>query len=358
MAVRFERNTGHNVRVVSASVDGRAALDNYRTLMDVGSPRLDVIQLPEAWIPALADGLAVIDAAPSDAASSEALMKLGIHRERQVAWPQQVAVTLLYMRNELVNEARPDDWSDVRGSLLSARDDTAEGLAFGGAGATMFPLFVDWVYSFGVRDLNDRPQLVAALQLLNDTIGTIAAPGLVETTASSALDSFVKGNIGALVGRSTMGQAISASDIASQVATFVRPNATDEMTDTPRLVSTWLVGVPRFSPHQDAARELAAFMVSEEEQRRAAIGFGLAPARMALYDDPEVRGLSPVMEQIAANVDNLVPLPVPYFGSTYLEVADQVAEAVRAMLRGEADPPATAAVIVRMIRSALRRANT
>ncbi|MCF3932714.1 extracellular solute-binding protein [Acuticoccus sp. M5D2P5] len=354
-AARFSEQTGHTVRVVAADTAGRSALENYRTLMDVGSPRLDVIQLSESWVPALAPDLATLGTIADPDQVPAALTELGEANGRIVAWPQHIAVTLLYVRGGIAGAEPFDDWSDLRGTLLDLPDDGADGLVFGGAGSTMFPLFLDWFYSFGGQDLSDRRTLTAALQLLNDTIGVIAAPGLVDTTAGDAMAEFTAGRSAALVARSTTFDSVSTSQIGEDLVTILRPNANADDPTTPRLVSTWLVGVPRFSPNQESAKQLAAFLVSDAEERRAAVEFGVAPARTALFEDPEVHSVNPIMANIAESLPFLTPLPVDKYGEAYLDLADGVAETVREMLRGDTDGATAASTIVRMVRAAERR---
>ena len=118
------------------------------------------------------------------------------------------------------------------------------------------------------------------------------------------------------------------------------------------MLSTWYVGVPRDSPQQAPARELAAFLVSQAEQRRAALAGALAPTLRPLYREAAVRDAAPAFAQIAAHLSDLAPPPVARYGTAYLDLADAVAEAVRAMLRGESSREETVSRIVREVRRA------
>ena len=354
-AARFARQSGHTVRVVSADPNGRTSLENYRALFDVQSPRIDVLQFPESWIPALGGDLATL---PEPPAGTElpGILEIGRDAGRLVGLPQHVAVTLLFMRSDVLGDD-PKAWSDLRDSLMSAPSDGANGLAFGAAGPTLFPLFLDWVYSVGASGLQDHDALLTALQLLNSAIGSVTTSGVTSTTAQGAINDFTSGITAALVARSTALTAVRSSAVAQDVATVLRPQGRGEEGTSPLLVSTWYTGVSRHSRSSEAATELAAFMTSEAEQRRAALAYGLAPTWRALYDEDDILAVNAVLRIIGESVDQLVAAPVDRYGANYLDLADDVGAAVRDMLNGEADPEATTRVIELAARRASRQVN-
>lgn len=354
-AARFGEATGNTVRVVSADATARDALDRYGALFGVASPRLDVIQFPEGWGPALAGDLATLTPPQGAEGFIPQLLSGGRFGGRLVGLPQTLAITLLFLRDDVVKASDPSVWANVREALVAAPADGAAGLSFGGAGPTLFTFFLDWLYSYGASGLDDRGTLLSALQAIDQAVGTITSPTVVATTPAEALTDFTNGNTAALVARSTALPAVRASPLSDEIRAVVRPSSSALSDPAPILASVWYLGVSRYSAHQEAAAELARFLVSPETERLSAVDYGLAPTRAALYRDAEVVAASPVFEKIAAAIPQMRLPPVARYGLGYLDLSDRVSEAVRQMLRGEAEPEATAAAIVRAARRASRQ---
>lgn len=346
-ARRFEAQTPHTVRVVGAEAAGRATLERYRALFSVTSPRLDVLQFPDAWVPALADDLATLEGATAPDALPAAVSG-GIDTGRLVGLPQHVALTLLLLRRDItINE--PQLWSELREALISGPVDGPRNLALGGAGPSLFPLFLDWATSFGAADLTDRDALERALEVMNESIGSVASAEVAVSTPAQAADDFAAGEAAALVTRSiTLDPEVLLGPV-SDVATLLRPRGASSPDDPPLVVTTWYVGVSRHTRRLEPALALARHLGSPQEQRRAAIDFGLAPASLPLYDDPMVQATGPVVRRIAERIDRLQPPPVAAYGLAYLQLADDVAAAVRQMLSGELTPQGTSEAIARAV---------
>lgn len=354
-AVRFGEATGHQVRVVAADPAGRDALERYGALFGIGSPRLDVIEFPEAWAPALAADLATLEPPAGAVGIMPQLLAGGRSGGRLIGLPHHLAITLLFLRSDVVLAENPSDWASVRAALLAAPADGVSGLSFGGAGATMFPFILDWLYSFGGSGLDDRETLLTALRSIDEAVGTVTSPTVGAMTPSEALSDFTSGNTAALVAGSTALATVSVSALSDAIATVARPSAAGLSGPAPVLASVWYVGVSRYSQHPEAAAELAAFLVSDEMQRVAAVEFGLAPTLATLYADETILAASPVFPKIADVLPAIRLPPVSRYGLAYLDLADQVAESVRAMFRGEQEPEATAAAITRAAHRASRQ---
>ncbi|WP_162409221.1 extracellular solute-binding protein [Acuticoccus sediminis] len=352
-ASRFSQETGHNVRVVTADATGRYALERYRALFDVQSTRIDVLQFPDTWVPALGPDLATLPT-PPDGEALPSVLKAGEDAGRLVGLPQHMAVTLLFLRGDVVAEDL-QAWSDLRQSLLGAPADGANGLAFGGAGPTLFPLFLDWLFSFGATDLTDHDALLEALNLMNGAIGSITPASMVSTSSQEAIADFTGGGAAALVARSTALTSVRSSPLADNFEAVLRPQASSAAPRAPLLVTTWYTGVSRHSRNSEAAAQLAQFLTSEAEQRSAALQYGIAPTWPALYDDPDIQALGPVFRRIGQNLDHMVPPPILRYGTNYLDLSDEVAAAVRDMLTGKTTPETTAQVIGGAVRRASRQ---
>ncbi|MEM7692966.1 MAG: extracellular solute-binding protein [Pseudomonadota bacterium] len=341
-AERFAEGSGHEVRVVAADATGRRSLERLLALFSVDSPSVDVIQFADGWAPALADHLTTVPAEDAIPPSLESARVRG----RLVGIPHHLAVTVVFLRNDVVG-GPVSDWSALKDQLLKAPADGTSGLSFGAADPALFPFFVDWLNGAGTR-LGDREGVAAALTALQDVFGAVAVPGVASLGVRDAVAEFTDGNSAALVTRSTRVGDVRRSDVADRVAPAQRVSVGEAQ--APVLVSTWHLGVSRHSAEQEAALALATFLTTEAEQRKAAIAFGLAPTRAALYEDAAVLRDRPVFSEIARLLPAMVPPPLTRFGANYLDTSDAVSEAVRGFLRGEMDAGAAASAIVRAVR--------
>ncbi|XWN29525.1 MAG: extracellular solute-binding protein [Devosia sp.] len=348
-AIAFSAATEHEVRVVSANPSGREGLAQYANLFSVGSPRLDVVQFPATWLPAIANDLEDLGPPDDPERFVPATLEGGVWRSRTVGWPQHLAINVLYVRADLLDDL-PQRWLALRESLLSIGDDKPSGLAFGGGDPVLFPFILDWLQSFGTQELDDVSALRFALQAMNEAVGTVTSSGIAATTTDQAVTSFTEGRAAALIAPSTVNGISVEGTEEAMVAATILPTEVEEGVEVQTLASVWYVGVTRASSNQESARALAKALVTTEAQRDAAMEYGLAPTITSLYEDADVLAASPVFDLVAARLAQLVGVPVKQFRTAYLDVADTVSEAVRAMLRGEANEDVTATLIVRAVR--------
>jgi len=348
-AEEFSRSTGHTVRVVSADAIGRSSLENYQALFSVDSARIDVLQYPDSWGPALSGDLQEL--APLSDAAAYVGGSAAAFRGRRIGWPQHLGIVVLMVRNNVVGN-KIDVWSQLREKLLAAPTDGASGLSLGAADPTLFAFFLDWIYSLGATGLDDRAVVEHALTVLGDLIGSVVKPGAVGATTADATALFLEGQAAVLVTRSPRAGIVAAQHEGEDVSTNALPRL--EGASGSVLATVWYAGVSRYSAEPDAAEALAAFLAAPQTQAAAAKTFGLAPTYRALYNDPAVRDAGPILAQIASVVDDLRTLPVNVYGLSFLELSDTVAETVRRLMRGEIDAASGANAIARASRRATR----
>lgn len=351
-AAAFEAETGHTVRVVAAAPGERVALEQYRALFSIESPRVDVIQFPDGWIPALADDLTPLGTLDDPEAFVPAAERGGQHNGQRVGLPQHLATTVLFVRSDVVG-SDAEFWSGLRERLITAPKDGATRLVLGGADPTLFSFFLDWFYGSGGSSLEDRESVHQALTLLADFLGPVGAPGLAQMPQRDATQAFTGGSSAAMIARSTQLSSVTRSDIAEQVIKQRLPRFKSGPENAAVLLTTWYVGVSRFSAEPDAARALADYLVSPAVERQNAIDYALAPTRLDVYHDPAVQQARPFLDKLGGLSDRFSGPPTQAFGTAYLSLTDSVADAVRALLRGETDVDRATGAIVR----AARRAN-
>ncbi|MEM8662902.1 MAG: extracellular solute-binding protein, partial [Pseudomonadota bacterium] len=273
-------------------------------------------------------------------------------RGQTLGLPHHLAVTVLFVRNDVIEES-VSVWTELRDRLLQAPTDGATGLSIGAAGPATFPFFLDWYYSTGGIDLTDRQAVRDALSLLAELIGAVAISGAPTARAADAVNQFARGSTAALVTRSTQRPAVSKSEIAERIAVRTRPHL-NQGGRSPALVSTWLLGVSRFSRNKEPAKALATYLTSEEVQRSAAIEFGLAPTRETVLTDEDVKAAGPILAELHELGPSLRAPPVDLYGLHYLDLADAVAGEVRGLFAGDLTVDAAANAIVRDARRAER----
>lgn len=353
-AARYTEATGVDVEVVSADAFGRRSLVAYRTLLDVESPRLDVLQFPGSWAYALAPDLSTLDAALAPPPVA-ALEDIGVVSSRRVGLAQTLAVTLIFLRDDVFDEP-PKVWQELRDGLVNAPPDGATGLSFGASGGALFPFFMDWIYSFGATGLTDRAAVQEALEALDQSLGLIASETLASASTQDAIDQFVSGRSAALVAPSTAIPRVVTEMGLENVRAAVRPRS--RAAQSPKLMATvWLFGVSQYSDHPGHARDLVDFLVSKDEQRQIAEDFGIPPMDTSLYADEDFLTGRPLMAGIASRLDELVPGPVTTYGIAYLDLAQSVAEAVRIFIQGDTTVGETMAAITGAVVRARRQIN-
>lgn len=354
-AAAFEAQGDHTVRVVGASPADRLALEQYRALFAIESPRVDVIQFPDGWVPTLAADLMPLGTLADAEAFIPAAAEGGIFNGERVGLPQHIATTVLFTRSDVVATGA-EFWSGLREQLVTAPSDGATRLVMGGADPALFSFFLDWLYGSGGNSLEDRNGVFQALSLLADFLGPVAAPGLARMPQRDATQAFTGGSSAALIARSTQLPSVTQSAIAEQVTKQTLPRFRDGPQDALVLLTTWYSGVSRHSAAPDAARALADYLVSAPVQRQDAIDFALAPTRLDVYADPEVQAAQPFLKSFGALSDRFVGPPTQTFGAAYLSLTDTVAEAVRGLLRGDLDVDRATSSIVRAARRANKQA--
>lgn len=107
------------------------------------------------------------------------------------------------------------------------------------------------------------------------------------------------------------------------------------------------VGVSAFTRHPDEAYQAAACLVSEDNQRLAAIRGGLLPTSASLYDDPEIRAAFPFLDTVRATLADAVERPKT---PLYLDVSLAISHTLHPLR--SVDPDADVA----RLRSAVDRA--
>lgn len=136
-AAAFAAQGDHTVRVVAAPPAERLALEQYQALFAIESPRVDLVQFPDGWVPALLADLMPLGNLAEAATFIPAAEKGGVIDGERVGLPQHIATTVLFTRSDVVGTGA-DFWSSLREQLVAAPADGATRLVLGGADPALF----------------------------------------------------------------------------------------------------------------------------------------------------------------------------------------------------------------------------
>jgi multiple sugar transport system substrate-binding protein len=157
----------------------------------------------------------------------------------------------------------------------------------------------------------DRPAALAAVRFVRDRIvGEISHRGVLAYEEPESLALFTGGR--AIFHRNwPYAWAIANDPQQSKIAGKVG------MTPLPGFspgqgvaaLGGWQFAISRYSTRPDLAWRFAAFMTSEEMQKRIALATGRAPTRLALYDDSQIKAKTPQLQSLLATFKQAVPRP-------------------------------------------------
>jgi len=371
-AAAWSAETGHPSRVVAASYGGRTTLDQYSSLLTIRSGRIDVLQIPEDWLPSLANQLQPLAApvevdrsALADQDLPNALITLAQREDGLIALPHAVELQLLYYRTDVLEEA-PETWAALRAALtartraLGAEDDQLRGLLFAGQSDRLLTdVILTFLLSFGAPPLIDaegneaitRPAALNALAAFEQLLGGVIPLETAALSGDAMLAIFADGGAAAMLASSIYHDRLVEEAVVGPFTGVATPPAgAGEGGKRPALATAFYLGVSRFSDARDAAQSLARFLASPEWQEQAAVEFGLAPAMTALYGTEAVLAARPWFADIAAALAHARTAPVAAFSEAWIPATELVAGAARRLMAGEIDPSDLAGTIAPSLR--------
>jgi len=97
----------------------------------------------------------------------------------------------------------------------------------------------------------------------------------------------------------------------------------------------WHIGISRYSDKKDEAWELVKFILSYETQKKLCLNLGWNPARMDIYDAPDVKERMPHMKALKKALEYTVARPnSPY----YTQVSELLQRYINAAISGKIEP--------------------
>jgi trehalose/maltose transport system substrate-binding protein len=360
-AEAWARKTGNAVRVVSTPKESNEILAQYQQLLSARAGDVDVLRIDVVWPGILARHLVDLgQAVPEDVVAQHfpAIVEAGTVEGRLVALPWFADAGLLYYRGDLLEKYGrpvPQTWQELTESARVIQEGERKagnprmwGFVFQGRayeGLTCNAL--EWVDSFGggtIVDAQgkvtiDNPRAVEALKLASSWPGTIAPEGVLNYAEEEVRGAFQSGN--AVFMRNwpyawALAQAPD-SPVRGRVKVARLPKGGPDGKHTGAL-GGWQLAVNRYSRNPEAAVDLAVYLTSAEEQKRAALKASLNPTRPALYRDEEILRANPFMGELLEAFTSAVARPSRVTGARYNQVSSEFRNAVHDVLGGRTAP--------------------
>jgi trehalose/maltose transport system substrate-binding protein len=362
-AEAWAKKTGNQVRVISTPKESNEILALYQQLLSSHSGDIDVLRIDVVWPGILAQHLVDIgQAVPKDVVAQHfpAIIQANTVDGHLVALPWFTDAGLLYYRKDLLEKYGrkvPETWQELSETAKLIQDGERKagnsrmwGFVFQGRayeGLTCNAL--EWIDSFGGGTIVDaqgkvtvnNPKAIAALKLAATWPKAIAPDGVLNYAEEEARGAFQSG---AAVFMRNWPYAWALSQGADSpvkgkvgVAPLPKGGADGKHTGT---LGGWQLAVNKYSKNTKAAVDLAVFLTSQAEQKRAALTASLNPTIPALYKDPEVLKANPFYGELLDTFTSAVARPSRATKDKYNQVSNDFFNAVHEVLSGRSPPDA------------------
>jgi multiple sugar transport system substrate-binding protein len=344
------------VEVVEAVRDDDERRAEMAAALARGDSSLDLYVVPTTWVAELAAGgglaplatrLAAHGIYPGDffPASAGAATYAG----DLVAIPWTADGGFLYYRRDLLDEggvSPPATWPELAGAVDRVAGPAGLDAGFVWQGAAYEGLTcatLEFVWSEGGAVLGpegaaawDTPETVAGLAQMEAFIAAGVSPPEVATwREAAALEAFGAGNALFMRNWAYAWDRLNepGSPVAGRVGVAPLPAS---------CLGGQVIALSQVSLHPEEAARFLAFLAAHEQQAQLALEGVQPPARTSVYTDEDVLVQRPVLADFFRGLQVTRPRPA---SPRYPALSAAIYTRVNDMLRGEADPAATAAAI-------------
>ncbi|RLL40577.1 ABC transporter substrate-binding protein [Oceanobacillus piezotolerans] len=325
--------------------------DQYVTLLSSQSSEIDVFNADVIWPAEFAqanyvleldrfierDGINMEDYFPGTVAAAN-------FNGKQWAMPQYTDAGVFYYRTDIVDEP-PATWDELieMSNELKGEGGTEYGYLMQAAQYEgLITNAIEFIASYGgeVVDENNNvvvnsPETIKALEKMKEIVTSDFVPeNILNFMEIETENAWIEGN--AVFARNWPYMMSSSNDeerseIVDNVE-MARLPAGDE--GTAAALGGWMTMINRYSEHPEAAWEFVKFISGPEGQKITAVEGGRAPTLSALYDDPEVQGVSSLFAnpEFREVLQSAVPRPV---SPIYPEVSDIMQIEISKVLTGD-----------------------
>ncbi len=360
-AEAWAKKTGNQVRVVSVPKDSNEQLALFQQLLSQKSGEIDVLRIDIIWPGLLAENLLDLGKEVSKdvvSANFPAIVEANTVKGKLVALPQFTDAGLLYYRKDLLEkygQKVPTTWEEMTQAAKVVQDGERKagkanmwGFVFQGRayeGLTCNAL--EWIDSFqggtivgsdGKVTVNN-PKAVEALKLASSWIKTISPEGVLNYSEEEARGAFQSGNA-VFMRNWPYAWALSQSGdspVKDKVGVIALPKGGSDGKNTATL-GGWNWAVNKYSKNPKQAVDLAMYLSSSAEQKRAALEISINPTLPALFQDQDILAKNPIARDLLPAFQNAVARPSRVTGNKYNQVSSAFWNAVHDSLSGKTQP--------------------
>lgn len=354
-----EQTPGVTVEVLNLPSTPTEQYDRYVTTFAAQDSSIDVLMTDIIWVSqfAAAGWIAPIGA-DVDPGVVDGLLEgpLNANRYRGGLYglPLFTDTGMLYYRSDLLDEYGfdpPETWEELveqaQTILAGEADPDLSGIVFQAAQIEGITInFLEFFRGTGGRFLDDQGNYVfedqyaaearQALQFMYDLIYTYeVAPDTV--TTSNPNDNRIAFQEGRAIFMRNWpfaygsSQDPAQSEVAGNVGIAPIPHFAGNPDAVTANLGGWQLAVNAFSDAPEEALDFIQWAVSEEAQRILVEVGSQLPTYAALYQDPEIRALNPLYEDILGVLESTFPRPVTEF---YTEISGQMQPELNGALTG------------------------
>ena len=360
-AEEWAKKTGNKIEYISVPQDASTRLQNFQQYWAAKSPDVDVYMVDVIW-----QGILAPHSVDLKKYFKEDEIKKFLPRSienntvggKLASIPWFIDAGILYYRTDLLEKygykEPPKTWQEltemakkIQEGERAAGNADFQGFVFQGKASESGTCnFIEWIYSFNGGTIVEpdkkvtinNPDAIKALEMAKGWVGTISPKGVTTYGEEEARNIFQTGNAAFM--RNWPYAYPLGHDPKSAIA------GKFDVTDVPKggengknaaCLGGWQLMVSAYSKAPDAAADLVRYLVSEEQQKKRAVGLGLLPTLPALYSDPDVLAKNAWLKNVDV-LTNLVARPSTVTGAGYNQLSTAFFQSVNKVLSGGETP--------------------
>lgn len=351
----YEERTGQKVEITQMPASTTDIFGQFKIWLNAKSSDIDIYVVDVIWAPQIDQHLTDLSDVAADVVDSHfpSIIESQTVNDRLVALPFFTDAPALYYRQDLLDkygESPPQTWEDMTDIARYIMDsERAEGNANmfgfvfqGNAYEGLTCDALEWIKSHGGGQIIEpdgtisvnNPDAARALELAASWVGDIAPPGVTTYQEEEARGVWQRGD--AVFMRNwpyaySLGQNAEDSQVKGKIGVVPLPTGGSGSAAT---LGGWNLAVSKYSKKQDAAKELALYLASEEVQKFNAVEGSKMPTIPSLYEDAEVLDAVPFFADWLDVLAQAVPRPSAPTKIKYNEVSKEFWTAVHNVLTG------------------------
>ena len=351
----YEERTGQEVEVTQMPASTTDIFGQFKIWLNAKSSEIDIYIVDVIWAPQIDQHLTDLSDVAADVAGSHfpSIIESQTVNNRLVALPFFTDAPALYYRQDLLDkygETPPQTWeemTDIASRIMEG--ERAEGNANmfgfvfqGNAYEGLTCDALEWIKSHGGGQIIEadgsisvnNPDAARALELAASWVGTIAPEGVTTYQEEEARGVWQRGD--AVFMRNWpyaygLGQTAEDSQVKGKIGIVPLPTGGSGSAAT---LGGWNIAVSKYSKKQDAAKQLALYLASEEVQKFNAVEGSKMPTIPTLYEDAQVLEAVPFFSDWLDVLAQAVPRPSAPTKIKYNEVSKEFWTAVHNVLTG------------------------